>query len=289
QASLLGAALLSVMALSSGVAQAACPSPFSSSTCATGGSAVDVCQLDAGGTTWTCDLNRAGGTAGNGVATVVYDPATYGYDAWGQDIAGNQFCCVEPQGSIDTVVLDGGPGQDDLSFTEGTFPGARNLRGPIGTTIDAECNGGDGNDLIDGSDYLTLINETLNGGGHDDVIVGLGNDDVINGGEGDDQIEGGAGNDTLNGDNGADEIKGGSGDDTISGGAGADDLCGDGGADDLSGDGGDDYLDAGPAAPDDLDGGAQPTNDYCTTVGVGGSRSDCEAYFFPTGGGTCFF
>lgn len=79
-------------------------------------------------------------------------------------------------------------------------------------------------------------NDTMRGGGRDDLIVGQSGDDTINGNDGDDGIEGGAGDDTVHGDAGNDEIIGGSW--TASTDDAADTLFGDAGDDLLLGDNG---------------------------------------------------
>lgn len=66
----------------------------------------------------------------------------------------------------------------------------------LGDTIDTtfeEVDGGEGNDIITGSDIANV----LNGNGGDDIIRGLGGDDTINGGSGNDILEGGPGADTF--------------------------------------------------------------------------------------------
>jgi Ca2+-binding RTX toxin-like protein len=78
--------------------------------------------------------------------------------------------------------------------------------------------------------------DTLRGGGKDDLVLAQSGDDVVSGGDGADAIEGGAGGDTVTGGAGDDEIVGGSwtvatldGGDTLSGDDGADLLLGDNG------------------------------------------------------------
>jgi Ca2+-binding RTX toxin-like protein len=98
--------------------------------------------------------------------------------------------------------------------------------------------GGDGNDLIVGSQQRDLI---YGGDGHD-RLLGQGGNDSIDGGSGGDWIEGGSGNDRLSGADGVDIIFGGSGDDQIHGGDGGDYLIGGSGDDDLYGGGGADWI-----------------------------------------------
>ena len=93
--------------------------------------------------------------------------------------------------------------------------------------------------LVDARDTIAghLGNDTINGGGADDVLRGdlnirgsqvdLGGDDIIYGGAGNDRIGGKGGNDQLFGDAGDDMIWGDDGDDILRGGLGNDTLTGD--------------------------------------------------------------
>ncbi|MEX0311006.1 MAG: Hint domain-containing protein [Tateyamaria sp.] len=88
-------------------------------------------------------------------------------------------------------------------------------------------------DLIDDA-VVTPIeagNDTIEGGGGQDVIFGQGGDDSLSGGQGDDDIDGGEGNDVLDGGQGQDELIGGAGNDTLTGGTGDDTLLGGAGED----------------------------------------------------------
>ncbi|MBC2773520.1 tandem-95 repeat protein [Rhizobium sp. AQ_MP] len=90
------------------------------------------------------------------------------------------------------------------------------------TTSDAvfiEIDGGEGNDILQGSDAQA---DKIIGGMGNDWISGLGGNDDLDGGEGNDQIWGGAGNDTIRGREGNDTLVGGAGNDVIEGGAGND-------------------------------------------------------------------
>ena len=90
------------------------------------------------------------------------------------------------------------------------------------TTSDAvfiEIDGGEGNDILQGSDDQA---DKIIGGMGNDWISGLGGNDDLDGGEGNDQIWGGAGNDTIRGREGNDTLVGGAGNDVIEGGAGND-------------------------------------------------------------------
>jgi Ca2+-binding RTX toxin-like protein len=104
--------------------------------------------------------------------------------------------------------------------------------------------GGPDNDFLKG----TSDDDTINGNGGDDLILGAPGNDLLNGGTGDDRLFGDEGNDTLFGASGADFLKGSLGDDLLSGGEEGDTLLGDSGKDTLLGDGGDDFLDGGADA-----------------------------------------
>lgn len=91
-------------------------------------------------------------------------------------------------------------------------------------------------------------NDSLFGGGGNDVIdAGIGNDSA-GGGDGDDTVDGGAGNDSLLGDAGNDVLAGGDGTDSLFGGDGNDFLSGGAGNDSLSAAAGNDTLDGGTGA-----------------------------------------
>ena len=83
-------------------------------------------------------------------------------------------------------------------------------------------NGGDGNDLLDGTNaVLPLVG--IGGNGNDTLIGGAG-DDNLRGDAGNDSLVGGAGDDNLIGDAGDDTLIGGDGDDNLVGGDGNDVL-----------------------------------------------------------------
>ncbi len=118
---------------------------------------------------------------------------------------------------------------------------------------------GDGNDSVTGGG----LDDLISGGNGNDILIGNGGNDVLSGGDGNDTIYGGNGDDLINGDNGddilygddgADTISGGAGDDQIFGGAGNDILDGGEGNDKIFGDAGDDIIDGG-AGDDILNGG----------------------------------
>jgi hypothetical protein len=160
---------------------------------------------------------------------------------------------LESDGSSD--LLDGGPGNDDLTPDDDESgpgdvvvggPGIDTLQtgnptgtlGPIAVSFDGAANDGYpgeadnyGTDLEnlsatsaspsitfvgnDGPNVVQLRSESA------DTVAGLGGDDLIDGANGNDVLDGGAGNDT---------IYGGGNDDTIVGGPGLDSLSGEGSA-----------------------------------------------------------
>jgi len=134
-----------------------------------------------------------------------------------------------------------------------------------------------GRDLLNAG-ALTSIAATLEGGRHNDTLIGGAADDTLrgeylgatgDGAEGNDSISGGAGNDLIEGDG----LEGGS--DTIHGGSGHDTILGDGGdgtegrADTIYGDDGDDQI-FGHHGNDLLDGG----NDNDTITGGDGAEAN---------------
>jgi len=110
-------------------------------------------------------------------------------------------------------------------------------------------NGMGGNDHIEISSSVTIDAELNGGAGNDHIFGGSGNDLLI-GGAGNDHLNGGAGNDILHGDQGNDKLEGGDGNDILVGGAGNDHLIGGAGLDMLIGGAGNDNLDGG--ADDDI-------------------------------------
>ncbi len=94
-------------------------------------------------------------------------------------------------------------------------------------------------DIADDSNIYNPENVILNGGEHDDVLIGFSGNDTLTGGDSNDILFGGAGNDVLEGGNGDDSLIGGSGNDLLIGGEGADMLHGGSGNDVLIFDGAD--------------------------------------------------
>ena len=86
-----------------------------------------------------------------------------------------------------------------------------------------------------GTQTGTSANDTLTGGGGDDVAFGGAGNDTVYGGDGDDLSYGGTGNDALYGGNGNDANAGEKGDDAMYGGAGRDTLVGGQGHDTMYG------------------------------------------------------
>jgi len=133
-------------------------------------------------------------------------------------IATAEFTLVD-SGGIDTVNVSNY--QDDqiirLSSSNAASPrpslsdlagGSENMSISVGTIVENAIAGG-GDDVIHGN----MVNNTLEGGGGNDKMLGH---------ESNDELLGGAGKDTLEGGIGADTLEGGGGTDTIEGNAGAD-------------------------------------------------------------------
>ena len=185
----------------------------------TGGTITNLAQdlvLDPTGHTYTATFTETAGFAGAGSVAVTAGSYT--------DLAGN----LGVMGS-DTVSIN--PQSDPNDFDNGV-PG----------TADQTQTGGPGDD-------------TLSGGNHSNVLIGLGGNDILNGSNSVDYLYGGSGDDQLKGENSGDFIYGGSGSDQISGGAGNDNLYGGSGADTIDGDNGSDLIVGGYGA-DQLTGGS---------------------------------
>lgn len=108
---------------------------------------------------------------------------------------------------------------------------------------------------------------TINGTNNNDTLSGGGQDDLINGLDGNDVLDGGNGNDTINGDAGNDQLFGGGGTDTLNGSTGNDSLYGGSSSDFLSGGADNDLLNGGSSG-DTLSGG-----DGIDTVDYAGSNA----------------
>ncbi len=163
------------------------------------------------------DLSGSGG-AGDVLAGMGADDVLRDGDGFaGQEFEGN---VVFPSTAVDADVLDGGAGNDVVSY-----------RGrPTAVHVDL------GDTMRDGQagegDVLTSI-ESAYGGSGADRLTGSAEDNVLEGGAGRDLIDGGAGADSVDGGDGPDRIRsaagadvvtGGNGDDRISLGTGDDDV-----------------------------------------------------------------
>ncbi len=278
-----------------------CPSPFTGDPCTSN------CALAVNGFSVTCDFS---GESAAIEAHAFNDNAGFGYaniSVFGIDDGGD-FCCWydDPDADISEITLIGSDfddfmefnyGADDLDFVPGTLP-----NGLQSGFITGNILGGDGDDLIDGSDDPDSCRsfgiQCCGGDDECDNLYGENDSDVIFGFDGWDLIEGNNGPDTLNGNEGNDEMLGGNGDDTMDGGDnpdllkgndGADDLTGganadilDGGAnsDTMRGGGGDDVLCGGTGTGDHFDGGAGSNDLWAPTaavspVGVSTSSDRC--------------
>lgn len=100
---------------------------------------------------------------------------------------------------------------------------------------------GNGNDALSG----TAGANRMDGGGGDDLIMGLGGNDFLLGGSGNDTLEGGEGNDRILGVTGNDTLRGELGNDVLNGGDGNDDMIGGNGDDIMYGGAGNDTMDGG--------------------------------------------
>ena len=98
---------------------------------------------------------------------------------------------------IENVVMQTQSGDDTITINDLTGTGIRHVT----------ADGGDGNDVIDGS--ATGVSLLLTGGAGNDTLIG---------GRGDTVLDGGDGNDILRGGPGTDVLIGGAGDDTLDGG-----------------------------------------------------------------------
>ena len=201
----------------------------------------------------------------NSVNVITTTSGDYVVDASTDYILGSSddnIISVEADDLNDSLVIDGGEGNDTVSF--------RNLT--AGTTIDMNA----ATNTI-GDDTITLLNiEDVYGSEvGDDTIIGNAEDNLLYGGGGNDVLHGGDGNDYLQGDQGAlkednndDILYGDAGNDTLVGGHGNDTLYGGDDDDSLHGQRGDDRL-IGGAGDDNIraDGGID-------TVVFSGNLSD---------------
>jgi Ca2+-binding RTX toxin-like protein len=117
--------------------------------------------------------------------------------------------------------LDGGTGNDTLSFEESTPATDTELTlTTAGATNFENLSGGSNAEVLKGDNNANI----LNGKGGADTLYGYGGNDTLNAGSGstNDILYGGAGNDTLVGTDGDNTLDGGTGADTITSGGGVD-------------------------------------------------------------------
>lgn len=121
---------------------------------------------------------------------------------------GNDIIYVNSDDSNNSLIIDGGEGEDYVSFEN------------LNTAIKINLN--DSTHII-GDDSLIFRNiENIYASNTDDNIIGDSQDNILDGKIGNDTLSGGIGNDSLYGQSGDDSLIGGSGDDLISGGTGRD-------------------------------------------------------------------
>lgn len=116
------------------------------------------------------------------------------------------------------IIISGGDGADSITVDPAVTIAAVVDAGAGNDTVA----GGGGDDLIDGG----INNDSLSGGAGADTLLGGDGNDLANGNAGNDLIDGGAGVDGLGGAEGSDIVLGGAGLDIVSGGAGRDLLFG---------------------------------------------------------------
>lgn len=124
-------------------------------------------------------------------------------------------------GGLGADTLNGGSGNDTASWADSLTPITMDLRtgiftgeAALDTLISIErYKGTPFNDVMDGSESH---DQSLHGGGGEDLIRGHGGDDLLEGDPGNDTLLGGTGNDMINGGAGADTMDGGDGVDTLS-------------------------------------------------------------------------
>ena len=120
-------------------------------------------------------------------------------------------------GSVDTNLVKGGPGDDNITVHHKGR--AWGQEGNDTISADGEggrVDGGTGNDLI----YGGPGRQTLTGGDGNDTVRGGAGNDLIYGSPGNDILYGNSGVDTIQGNSGNDKLYGGPGKDVLSGGPG---------------------------------------------------------------------
>ena len=132
-----------------------------------------------------------------------------------ENVVGTQFGDMI-EGSTAKNVIDGGLGNDTISYRHSTNAVGIALWANAGTLGDAFGDKYANIENIEGSDHAAGDvlagndqNNRIDGLGGNDVISGFGGEDTLFGGHGIDHIEGGAGNDFINGGEGADQLDGG--------------------------------------------------------------------------------
>ncbi len=214
-----------------------------------GTAGADICLPSAGG--YVCDLAYVANT--DAAEAYIVRNGSY-WEVFGTEGNGDDFCCMIPVSSINSIDLWGTQNDDVLSaiYDDGTYyemePGSYNMSVVI--------YGMAGSDTITGSNwngsptcYDVLYGEWVGAGvGSVDYIDGNDGNDVINGGPGADEINGGDDHDTIYGDAGADIIDAGAGTDVVYGGLQGDTIYGGSGPDELHGDDHDDTIYGGTEA-----------------------------------------
>ncbi len=222
----------------------ACPGAYAGLEC-DGGATINICT-QAPTSVWGCNLSANGDSAAASI-TIVSALTSYDYSAWGQDSAGNLFCCELTSDDVNRISVSGSAYADTISFTT-TVSGVTYDLANMGTAsrLVGFVAGHAGSDIIYGSNTSSSYDDQLHGDEDADTIYGNSGADEITGDLGNDTISGGSGKDVLHGNDGDDTIDGDGGEDTITGDAGADTLRG----------GGDIDLIVGGTGADKIDGGA---------------------------------
>ncbi|MDG2305282.1 MAG: C2 family cysteine protease [Candidatus Binatia bacterium] len=157
------------------------------------------------------------------------------------------FAKSYPYEAVSKVVFYGGDGNDRF-FNK--------------TSVPSEAHGNNGDDSLSGGGADDLLvggygQDSLYGNAGDDTILGSGGSDYLDGGSGADLVRGHGGQDYMRGGKGADRLEGGSGGDTMFGDAGADHLYGGDGNDKIYGNSGMDTIVSIQGGHDVVNGGAQ--------------------------------
>lgn len=238
------------------------PVDFAGQRCQTqvNGSSRQVCTYS-GASTVTCTLGNLPYTSlqlGVPIEPFWAEVATrrqatdiFDYVVWGmaQRVTGGvlqqdalPFCCGFRESAANKVhelSVDGTPQDNSIRLHQCTFQDVFSISPPLSVSVQ----GGEGDDLIIGSDFSSSsYTDVLRGGQGEDRTFGFAGDDELFGNESNDHLFGGAGNDFLQGNGGDDHLNGGSGSDTLFGGDENDTLQGGPGMDDLRGGAGGDLL-----------------------------------------------